>query len=321
MRISNQKEAVFINTFKVHHLNIESNQIQLSTSAWIERSNDFVDSPRTIPPLSLHSPSSFGIGLLSFNEDLLCSEVRFRAVQTSEQLEHTPFDVDRCAFIGVAVSILCAEWYAVGVQNSLSCANDAVSHASSGITVFDGVRSEQCAYISKLDESELKQIYDFVCSALSSKPVDPLATRIITFFMKCVPLIPYRAHYVLDLGVSGLFPEWHELVLNAAVLFELIFTLESKHFMAGVDSWNAKYPINSQVNPKDIDAVMKYRHLIAHSNASDAQKAICKWKAENGFDDYCAIERIRSVVLATAKKCIRAIAGDLSRFKVFQSTL
>src|SRR5260370_3798234 len=111
----------YTSTYKAYQLETESPIIQLSECAWIETSDDVVSQPVMhpdiwyLPPFMNKQPE-----LDKFKDVLISSRTRLKTMHTEEEFEKDPFRVHKCAYIAIALSILCNEWLGVGPGSFLN---------------------------------------------------------------------------------------------------------------------------------------------------------------------------------------------------------
>lgn len=317
--MTEQQQLIYTTIFKAYHLNIESDCIQLSQSAWIERSNDFINQPNNFHPSLLAFSGKSEYGLSGYYQQLIESPIRLRTIHTEEEEEGNPFQIHDCSHIAIAATILCEPWFVVGIESFLN--NRTPGNASLGpyTTFFVGDNSVEPAQISKSEEDRLIHIYKFVHRSLALSSWESDNAKLLLLFLRCVARTPYQRFTVLKLGLDHLFTEWHATILNAALFFEYLFTNESKNYGGGIQIWNRIYSPTAYVDEGLVDIVFYYRHLVAHSNPTYAKRQISDWKAHSGFDDQTACQMIRRTIWSTAKTCLRAIIDDEAKYCAFQS--
>lgn len=319
--MTGEKKLTYTTTFKVCHLNIESPCIQLSESAWIERSNSFVDQPDSFDLSLLASSVSDDLrfGLLKFYQQLLASPIQLRTIHTDEEMESNPFQVHHCSYIAMAATILCDPWFVVGLGSSHNSRDPSNSGLAPSTAFFVGDNSAEPAHISKFDEDELIHIYKFLYRTLALSSWGSDDAKLLLLFLKCVVPTPYQRFTVLNIGLDHLFTEWDAMILNAALFFEYLFTNESRDYKKGIQKWNQMYCPTANVDELLLDIVFKYRHLVAHSNPTKAQRQILDWKTNSGFNDQTASQEIRRAIWSTAKTCLRTIINGENKYREFQN--
>ncbi|MBI2803626.1 MAG: hypothetical protein HYX68_01415 [Planctomycetes bacterium] len=292
-------------SFKVFHVETESQSIQLSHSAWLERSEEFAR-----PPSNYHMPFLWSdrseIELERFWNPLLESPVRLRTVYPPREFEDSPFQRHDCAHGAIAISILCVPWFVAG---------DPTQGANTSL--FLGEKTTGAAQIHKCDEDRLVKIYDFVYRTLTSMSAENDDAKLLFYFLKCVLHGPSPRCSVLKLDLHHLFTEFHLAVSSGALFLEHILTKKSRSWSNGLKKWNEFIP-EAPIDMAEVNPIFQYRHVMSHSNATDAQRQILEWKKDQGHDDLQAFETIRRTVWVMAKACLRAIVLDQERYREFQ---
>jgi hypothetical protein len=317
MKINTESDSClrYTTIFKAHNLEIESPSIALSESAWIERNMEFSGHPRMFNPvLLIRDRHPFGI--TRFFADLLNSSHRFRAIHAASEGDSNPFQVSDCSHIAIAVSILCDEWFVIGIESFSNSVEPENTSCGPETTFFTG-RKDQRARIARSQEPELIRIYEFVARAFAATWESDEA-RLLLHFLKCIVPGSPPGFTVLKLGLDHLFSEWHATVLAAAVFFEFLFTNESVNYVLGIQMWNELFGAVASVDVEAVKAVFAYRHVGMHSNASKSRVRIAEWKRQHGYSDLEGIEAVKRCIWSTAKNCVRAIINDESSYREFR---
>ena len=153
---------IYTSIFKTCHLDIESEQVNLSDGAFIEKSSEYsgklVSERFELPPMMMSNRMDSQFDLSKFCEDLINSEIRLRVRYIEEKERNQPFARDHCSYIAVALSILCDSWFVVGLEE-FDC-HDSPNPPSIGphTTYFLDNDSEGSANIDADQENELRDI-------------------------------------------------------------------------------------------------------------------------------------------------------------------
>jgi hypothetical protein len=310
-------ELIYTTTFKAYHLDIESSRIQLSQSAWIEKSDEYINQPSNFSPSFIWSFDDPQFGLSRFSKQLIASAVRLRTVHTASEADTIQFQIHNCSHIAIASAILCKPWFVVGIE-TFENNRDNNSGIGPEMSLFVGEKSAKPAYIPSSMESILIRIYNFVYRSIALSSWDSDDAKLLLLFLRCVLRTPYQRFTVLKLSLDHLFSEWHATILNAAIFFEYLFTNKSEDYQKGIQKWNIIFQSSALVDEELIDKVFRFRHLVAHSNPTRAKKIIEDWKNQSGFDDLKMADVIRETIWSTAKTCMYAIIENNALYQRFQ---
>jgi len=310
------QDLIYTTTYKAFHLKTESLSIQISDDVWIETSEDFVGQPEVNPRLSYFpgTPSDPQFGLSKFEDALIKSPIRLRVTNSEEDEEKYPFDRDECAYIATALSIVSDDWFVVGIESFSNSREPQNPSFGPFCTFFKGENSDGGSTIRKADEPLVIKGYNFVYQSLSEASWDSDNAKLVFLFLKCVTHASTQDVHVLKVGLSHLFTEWHSTVLFASLFFENVFSEESRNMLGGVDLWNKIFGQIYNIDREFVDAVMNYRHLVAHNNATDALSRLSKWKQLSGYDDRAAHDAVQKFIPKTAKVIMRAIITEGTKF-------
>ncbi len=67
-----------------------------------------------------------------------------------------------------------------------------------------------------------------------------------------------------------------------------------------------------------INVIMNYRHIVAHSNPTDARNRIDKWLRISKLDNIEAAERVREYIWRTSKKCLNEIINNEEKYNDYK---
>jgi len=314
-------DIIYTTTFKTYRVEIDSPLIELSKSAWIEKSNIFEEDPK------IYNRSMFMLSgmdedpnysQLNFFKKLSNSSVRLRTVHTGKESEKSPFQLHDCSYIAIAIAILCDHWFVAGLETFQN--NRTVSPASlgSGYAFFLGSNSTDPVVIKRDDEINLKNIYEFVYKKLTTLSWEDDDAKLLLLFSRCVVKSPMPRMSVLKLGLSHLFTEWDDLILNSALFFESLLTKESRKVLKGAKEWNKHFAPEFSIDEELIDVVFQYRHCVSHANPTDAQKKILAWKEKIALDDLKVAQVLKTGIWRTARLCMRAMISNESKYLEFR---
>ena len=309
-------DLIYTTTYKMHHLTTESQSIRISDDVWIETSRDFVGQPDVKPRLSYSSemPTDLTFGLSKFEDALVKSPVRLRVTNSEEQEEKRPFDRDECAYIATALAILSDDWFVVGIESFSNSREPQNPSFGPFCTFFKGENSGGGSIIRKVDEALVIKCYDFVYAALSGTSWDNDNAKLVFLFLKCVTHTSTQDAHVLKVGLSHLFTEAHSTVLFGSLFFENVFSEESKNILKGVDLWNKIFGQDYNIDRALVEVVTKYRHLVAHDNATRALNFLANWKTQSGYDDQAGYAAIQKFIPKSAKLILRGIITEDTKF-------
>lgn len=250
---------------------------------------------------------------------LVESEVVLVSCNSAEDYDKKPFDVDDCSKLSVALSILFDCHFAIGGEKiSTSNLDHDSGYLAPWASIFKGECRENLLDSSMLDE--LKVYYSLVEKGFKASSKDDVITKLFFYFLRVVVVAPENQFEVVKMGITNIVDSSEGSVVNAAVLFEYVFTKAGYYLKEGVALWNEEFPL-FQVSVDEIRYIHKYRSILVHSNATDAIKTIDKWKKEKSIALEKVIPTLEEYALRNARTIVRCAAKNFEQFKGFTEKL
>lgn len=309
----------YFSIFKIKNIDIEGPEFRLTNALRFVKTRDYhIDQARALE--LAHYNTKFPIRLHVHIEGLRNSELVIEEVTTENDHEHNPFDADSNSMFAIAISIMKSEYFCAGFNFYYNDHEGRGTESASGaFTLVKGTNGTLS--LLQADKPELTLIYDFVCKGLKPSRQDDTIFRLIILYSRVIVLSDSSRSEILESNFGSIYNESNSSILNAAILCECIFTRESGDYTRGVDHWNNSFP-NAQVNLEQIKAIMKFRHIEFHNNATKAIMDLEAYKIANNLADQLAlVKHLDLLALSWSRSLMKTIALNYDDFLAFQATL
>jgi hypothetical protein len=307
--------------FKLHNVEIEANRVELVKEAWIEVDDNIIqEMPRDFGlHLSINAGANPRNSLLRWFKELFASNLLIgaRYVDKNTLLDPDVIKRHECGLVAIALSIFSDYWFVAGVQYHTATDTQIRPQPSGGETVYFQGKGYGKVSICKNDETALRSIYDFVYEAFSNQ--DEERIQLIQCYSQSIAL----SDSVLTHRFPSLYGESDErrTVLYAALFFENVFAHHQKQGIENnVVQWNNHFP-TLPLDSKNIQAVMNYRHVSLHHDASKAKHYLEEWARNSAISEDDLFFEIRKVAVKTVKDVMRIIALNYSQYQAYHSRL
>ncbi|MFT6106118.1 MAG: hypothetical protein ACJA0S_000705 [Rickettsiales bacterium] len=255
--------------------------------------------------------------LSPFVEKLAESNVVLHSKNSSTDHDENPFDLDCCSLFAIALSIFCDNYFLVGGEVFYNSKTDLNNKSLSPYASFFKGGNEKNT-IHQDDKSKLIIYYNLVEMSFKQSKKKDIYFRLMSYYLKVVTEVPYQTFNVVKMGIPPMIYQEEYSIVNAAMLFEYIFTKEGRESEDGIDKWNQKYP-NFPFSQAAYSILHSYRSTKVHCNATGAQKKVDKWKNENGDVDF--LKKLNVIAITSSRKIIRGIAENIDTFEDYHQNL
>ncbi|MFG1499560.1 hypothetical protein ABMA70_05065 [Halobacteriovorax sp. XZX-3] len=257
--------------------------------------------------------------LSSLPEKLANSEVILKSKSSSFDHNSNPFDLDTCSLLSIALAILFDNYFVVGGELFYNTRDGNKSnHLAPWTGVFKGEKNQNILDSTMLDD--LKTNYELVEKAFKVSLADDLITKLFFYFLRVITEAPSYQFTVVKMGIPNIINPEESPIVNAAMMFEYVFTKEGYKLEDGVKLWNTSFS-SYNVNFDEIRLIHKYRSIKVHSNATGAKKIIDVWKRQNTITNDKLIPKLVEMSIRNSRVIVRGVASDLHGFKAFIQSL
>jgi hypothetical protein len=306
--------------FKLWNITTESSVIELESGVRIENDARFTGTPKDFP----NNWSGFDQGnpnfsLIGLRDRLIQSPIAIGVTYPAQLHEKDPFSAPDCSYVAMALALLSDHNLAVGIEAFNNGMGSGITSMGPWCSFFWGPNPGTFA-LTATSESRLKEFYVFVRDALRPQGDERLRKLLFFCFGAIVQPPSDNSLRVLKCGFPSVFNEVSEIIVNAALFFEHVFSEDSQDVRSGVQTWNAMYSVSLTYD--DIELVMCARHCIVHDNATRAKAHLETYRVSAGLpDQFRLFQRIKDLAVASVKTVARAIATDVNAYRVFRSRL
>ena len=312
-------------SFKLLNVNLSNNAIfDITDKAKIIKDPAIIGLPDSQTQSHIRS-SLFGDFIHSrFIESLVNSEIKISVKYTAEEMNDNPFDVDNVAFIALSLAIAYDSSFVAGFEDqNNNQENKTVIISPYSSPIINYFCGENTPLI--IDESNiitLKNIYDFVSSSFKVSSENKENMKLLMLLAKALVFPKNNQYTVLDVGFPTILSPEQTMIANAALLFEYIFTKESRNVRAGVNLWNSSN-INQYLtlNGDEVMLIMNYRHILFHDNPTTAKTIITDWQSLHSIDDSQKVFEILKISTRLVKQIIRTRILQLSEYNDYRNSL